>query len=135
MLERADKTTRMLDVKYFILLPSVSDVGTPYDDMQWSAVLKSVSGFEMYRKRYGRISPDRIVEFLLLDGEFPRAVRYCIGLADRSLAPHHRHPCRLFFLPQRAAHGSLAQRTGFRRGGYRSWPPGCTNSATPCRRK
>ena len=84
-LERADKTTRMLDVKYFILLPSVSDVGTPYDDVQWAAVLKSVSGFEMYRKRYGRISPDRIVEFLLLDAEFPRAVRYCIGLADNSL--------------------------------------------------
>jgi uncharacterized alpha-E superfamily protein len=85
MLERADKTTRMLDVKYFILLPSVTDVGTPYDDIQWAAVLKSVSGFEMYRKRFGRISPDRIVEFLLLDGEFPRAVRYCIGLADLSL--------------------------------------------------
>ena len=84
-LERADKTTRMLDVKYFILLPSVSDVGTPYDDIQWSAVLKSVSGFEMYRKRHGRISPDRIVQFLLLDGEFPRAVRYCIGVADVSL--------------------------------------------------
>jgi uncharacterized alpha-E superfamily protein len=84
-LERADKTTRMLDVKYFILLPSVRDVGTPYDDIQWSAVLKSVSGFEMYRKRYGRTSPERIVEFLLLDGEFPRAVRYCIGLADQSL--------------------------------------------------
>jgi len=85
MLERADKTTRMLDVKYFVLLPSVSDIGTPYDDIQWAAVLKSVSGFEMYRKRFGRISPDRIVEFLLLDGEFPRAVRYCIGLADASL--------------------------------------------------
>jgi uncharacterized alpha-E superfamily protein len=84
-LERADKATRMLDVKYFILLPSVSDVGTPYDDIQWAAVLKSVSGFEMYRKRYGRIAPDRIVEFLLLDGEFPRAVRYCIGVADASL--------------------------------------------------
>ena len=84
-LERADKTTRMLDVKYFILLPTVADVGTPYDDIQWTAVLKSVSGFEMYRKRYGRISPDRIVEFLLLDGEFPRALRYCIGLADQSL--------------------------------------------------
>ena len=39
LLERADKTTRILDVKYFILLPSVSDVGTPYDDVQWSAVL------------------------------------------------------------------------------------------------
>jgi uncharacterized alpha-E superfamily protein len=84
-LERADKTTRLLDVKYFILLPSLADVGTHYDDIQWTAVLKSVSGFEMYRKRYGRISPDRIVEFLLLDGEFPRALRYCIGLADQSL--------------------------------------------------
>jgi uncharacterized alpha-E superfamily protein len=85
LLERADKTTRILDVKYFILLPSVSDVGTPYDDVQWSAVLKSVSGFEMYRKCHGRIAPERIVEFLLLDGEFPRSFRYCIGLADRAL--------------------------------------------------
>jgi uncharacterized alpha-E superfamily protein len=84
-LERADKTTRLLDVKYFILLPSISDVGTPYDDVQWTAVLKSVSGFEMYRKRYGRISPERIAEFLLLDREFPRALRFCISLADRSL--------------------------------------------------
>jgi uncharacterized alpha-E superfamily protein len=84
-LERADKATRILDVKYFMLLPSVSDVGTPYDDVQWSAVLKSVSGFEMYRKRHGRIAPERIVEFLLLDAEFPRAVRSCIQLADQSL--------------------------------------------------
>ncbi|HEY2012686.1 MAG TPA: alpha-E domain-containing protein [Bryobacteraceae bacterium] len=84
-LERADKTTRILDVKYFILLPSVRDVGTPYDDIQWAAVLKSVSAFEMYRKRYGRISPERIVEFLLLDPEFPRTIRYCAGLADQSL--------------------------------------------------
>ena len=85
MLERADKTTRILDVKYFILLPSATDVGTPYDDIQWSAVLKSVSGFEMYRKRHGRISPNRIAEFLLLDDEFPRAVRFCVHLADESL--------------------------------------------------
>ena len=85
LLERADKTSRILDVKYFILLPAIADVGTPYDDVQWSAVLKSVSGFEMYRKVHGRISPDRIVEFLLLDGHFPRAIRYCISRADRSL--------------------------------------------------
>jgi len=84
-LERADKTTRILDVKYFILLPSLSDVGTPFDDVQWSALLKSVSGFEMYRKKYGRIAPERIVEFLLLDGEFPRAVRYSISQADHAL--------------------------------------------------
>ena len=85
MLERADKTTRILDVKYFILLPSLSDVGTPYDDIQWAAVLKSVSGFEMYRKRHGRISPERIVEFLVLDIDFPRAVSYAIRTADASL--------------------------------------------------
>ncbi len=84
-LERADKTTRLLDVKYFILLPSISDVGTPYDEMQWAAVLKSVSGFEMYRKRHGRITPARLIEFLLFDNEFPRAVRYSIGRADRAL--------------------------------------------------
>src|SRR5262249_18699437 len=50
-MERADKTSRLLDVKYFMLLPSASSVGTPYDDLHWAAVLKSVSGFEMYRKK------------------------------------------------------------------------------------
>ncbi len=84
-LERADKTSRILDVKYFMLLPSATDVGTPYDDIHWSAVLKSVSGFEMYRKKYGRIAPNDIVEFLVLDPEFPRSVRYCIHSADDSL--------------------------------------------------
>ncbi|HWC95142.1 MAG TPA: alpha-E domain-containing protein [Candidatus Sulfopaludibacter sp.] len=84
-LERADKTSRMLDVKYFILLPALADVGTPFDDVQWSSLLKSVSAFEMYRKLYGRISPDRIVGFLLLNNEFPRAVRRCIRVADQSL--------------------------------------------------
>jgi uncharacterized alpha-E superfamily protein len=84
-LERADKTSRILDVKYFMLLPSANAVGTPYDDIHWAAVLKSVSGFEMYRKRYGRISPRSIVEFLVLDREFPRAIRHCLRGADESL--------------------------------------------------
>ena len=85
MLERADKTSRILDVKYFILLRSVAEVGTIYDDVQWVAVLRSASAFEMYRKRHGRISPTGIVEFLLLDAEFPRAVRYCLNSARDSL--------------------------------------------------
>lgn len=84
-LERADKTTRILDVKYFLLLPHVQDVGTPIDDIHWAAVLRSVSGFEMYRKRFGRISPLRVVDFLILDGEFPRSVRYCLQRAAESL--------------------------------------------------
>jgi uncharacterized alpha-E superfamily protein len=85
MLERADKTSRILDVKYFMLLPSATDIGTPYDDIHWSAVLKSVSGFEMYRKKFGRISPADVVDFLVMDNEFPRAVRFCIKSASESL--------------------------------------------------
>jgi uncharacterized alpha-E superfamily protein len=84
-LERADKTSRILDVKYFILLRSVADVGTPMDDTQWAAVLRSASAFEMYRKRHGRISPKGIVQFLLLDQEFPRAIRFCLNTARDSL--------------------------------------------------
>src|SRR2546428_756171 len=71
LLERADKTSRILDVKYYILLPKVSDVDTPFDDIQWAAVLRSASAFEMYRKKFGRIAPRRIVEFLITDQEFP----------------------------------------------------------------
>jgi uncharacterized alpha-E superfamily protein len=84
-LERADKTSRMLDVKYFLLLPTVADVGTTADDIQWAAVLKSASAFEMYRKRHGRIAPERIVEFLLLDPHFPRAIRHSLAAARESL--------------------------------------------------
>jgi uncharacterized alpha-E superfamily protein len=85
MLERADKTSRMLDVKYFILLRSAADIGTPFDDIQWAAVLRSASAFEMYRKRHGRISPRGVVEFLLLDREFPRAILFCLLTARDSL--------------------------------------------------
>ena len=84
-LECADKTSRILDVKYFLLLPSPQDVGTPYDDIQWSALLRSASAFEMYRQRHGRIAPSRVVEFLILDQEFPRAVLYCLTKANESL--------------------------------------------------
>ena len=91
LLERADNTSRLLDVKYFLLLPSVEDVGGPVDEMQWSILLRSASAFEMYRKRYGRIEPHDVVEFLLLDKEFPRAIffastgrRSCCGRSQAS---------------------------------------------------
>lgn len=85
MLERADKTLRILDVKYFILLPSVDYVGSSYDNILWGALLRSASAFEMYRKRHGRIDPKKIVDFLLLDLHFPRAVHYCLNTAMNSL--------------------------------------------------
>jgi uncharacterized alpha-E superfamily protein len=85
-LERADKTSRILDVKYFILLRSVTDVGTAWDDIQWAAVLRSTSAFEMYRKEHGRITPKGVVDFLLLNRCFPRAIYYCLLSARDS---HH----------------------------------------------
>lgn len=84
-LERADKTSRILDVKYFILLPTTTEVGTPLDVIQWSALLKSASALEMYRRVRGRIAPDHVVGFLMLDRDFPRSVRYCLSRAEESL--------------------------------------------------
>jgi len=85
MIERADKTTRILDVKYFLLLPKVDDVDTPIDDIQWSAVLRSVSGLQMYRMRHGRLVPLDIAGFILLDAGFPRSVRHCVEEAAKAL--------------------------------------------------
>ena len=85
LLERADKTSRILDVKYFFLLPSVQAVGSSLDDIQWAALLKSTSALEMYRKRYGRIAPYQVAEFLVLNPEFPRAIHYCLIKSEESL--------------------------------------------------
>lgn len=87
LLERADKTARILDVKYYILLPSVTDIGTPLDELQWIALLKSASAYEMYRKRQRRVTPQSITKFLILDPEFPRSILFCLLQAERSL--HH----------------------------------------------
>jgi uncharacterized alpha-E superfamily protein len=83
--ERADKTSRILDVKYFIILPSLDDLGTHFEDIQWGALLNSASAFEMYRKRYGPIARNAVVAFLLLDREFPRSVLCSVGGAEESL--------------------------------------------------
>jgi len=85
LIERADKSSRILDVKYFILLPKLEDVGTPLDNIQWGALLKSASAFEMYKKKHRRIIPDNVAEFLILDKEFPRSMRYCVNNALESL--------------------------------------------------
>jgi uncharacterized alpha-E superfamily protein len=85
-LERADKTSRILDVKYFILLPSVQYVGTALDEIQWMALLKSASAYEMYRKRkQHRITPTQVAEFLIMDREFPRSIHFCLLQVESSL--------------------------------------------------
>lgn len=84
-LERADKTSRILDVKYYTLLPDVSYVGSTLDIVQWSALLESLSSLHMYRKRFGRISPNNVIDFLVLDWQFPRSIRFCLGAAEQAL--------------------------------------------------
>lgn len=85
LLERADKTSRILDVKYYILLPKVEHVGMPIDTLQWIALLKSASAFEMYRKVSSTITPRGVSAFLLLDRDFPRAVIHCLSGAEESV--------------------------------------------------
>ncbi|MEC4802936.1 MAG: alpha-E domain-containing protein [Jaaginema sp. PMC 1079.18] len=85
LLERADKTTRILDVKYFFLLPSAQWVGTPLDQVQWMALLKSASAYEMYRKQQRRINPTAVAEFLILNRHFPRSIHFCLIQAEKSL--------------------------------------------------
>ncbi len=84
-LERADKTSRILDMKYFIILPEVDYVGTAFDTLQWAALLRSASALDMYRKRYKQISPSNITQFLFFDPDFPRSVRYCLKKCDQSM--------------------------------------------------
>lgn len=107
LLERADKTSRIVDVKFFTLLPSVQAVGTPVDDLQWSAVLRSVSGFEAYRKRYHGITVERIVDFLVLDRTFPRAVQHCLIHADGSLHEISGSPVGTYSNPAEQHFGRL----------------------------
>lgn len=113
LLERADKTSRILDVKYFYLLPSVHDVGSPLDEMQWAAVLRSASALEMYRKRFGRITPPRVAEFLVLDREFPRAMQYAILKARDSLHAVSGSPEGTFCNPAEQRLGQLGAELAF----------------------
>lgn len=85
MLERADKTSRILDVRYFLLLPSLREVGTALEDLQWAAMLRSVSSLEPFVKKYGPVSARGIIEYLLLDLQNPRSLRHCLLCADQAL--------------------------------------------------
>lgn len=85
-LERADNTARILDVKYHILLPSVSDVGGSADYYQWGALLKSVSALEAYRQIYrDGISPLRVAELLILRDDMPRSLHACMNEVEAGL--------------------------------------------------
>ena len=77
-IERADNTARILDVKYYVLLPSLAWVGSSLDNAQWDTVLRSVAGERAYRwLNAGSMDPRGIAQFLILDGRFPRSLAFC----------------------------------------------------------
>ena len=86
LLERADKTTRILDVKYFLLLPTPDEVGGVLDELQWISLLRSAGAYQMFRQSQQQaIEPKAVAAFLLLDPIFPRSVRYCLERINETL--------------------------------------------------
>ena len=86
-IERADNTARILDVKYYVLLPSVSWVGSTLDNYQWESILRSVSAHRSYRWVYeADYRPTNIADYLILNGRMPRSLTFCY----RFLAEHLR---------------------------------------------
>ena len=77
-LERADSTARILDVKYYVLLPSAAYIGSSLDNVQWSTILRSVSGEGGFQMSYGQRPKAReIAQFLILDNRMPRSLIFC----------------------------------------------------------
>ena len=86
LLERADKTSRILDVKYFLLLPTPSEVGGVLDELQWISLLRTAGAYHMYRKSLQQaITPASVARFLLLSPIFPRSVRFCLKQINDTL--------------------------------------------------
>ena len=78
-IERADNSARLLDVKYFVLLPKPQYVGGNIDNMQWSILLRSLSSFRAFRWAYdGNITATKIADFLVLNNNCPRSLSFCI---------------------------------------------------------
>ena len=91
-IERADQTTRLLDIKYHLLLPSPSDVGSPVDVSQWNALLRSAAGYHAYRRLHAAsTTPARVAGFMLLNNAFPRSVHHCVREVGRLLGEVKSH--------------------------------------------
>jgi uncharacterized alpha-E superfamily protein len=86
LIERADMTLRLLDVKYYVLLPETDVVGGGRDYHQWTSVLRATSALRAYHHVYkGDYNPWGIADFLILNDIFPRSVNYCYRGIQRFL--------------------------------------------------
>lgn len=86
LIERAEMTLRLLDVKYYVLLPETDVVGGGRDFHQWTSVLRATSALRAYHHvNRGDYTPWGIAEFLVLNRQFPRSAAYCFRQLDRRL--------------------------------------------------
>lgn len=113
MMERADSTSRMLDVRYLFSIPHDSETVRPYEDILWAALLRSVSALEMYRKKHRQILPDRMVDFLILDAEFPRSIHHCVAQSEEAIHAILKTPDRTFANRAEQLIGRLRARLDF----------------------
>jgi uncharacterized alpha-E superfamily protein len=85
-LERADMTSRIIDVRSAQLLPPDAPALNPFETIQWMSVLRSLSGYQMYRlRRRARVSRADVLDFVLRDEQFPRACLFCLRQMEVSL--------------------------------------------------
>ncbi|MCD7059171.1 alpha-E domain-containing protein [Pelagibacterium xiamenense] len=78
-IERADNTARILDVKYYVLLPRTSMVGGDVDIQQWTMILRAASAHRAYRHVYhDRYKAWNIADFLIFRKEMPRSLAFCV---------------------------------------------------------
>ena len=85
-LERADNTARILDMKYYVLLPRANLVGGDVDIQQWTLILRAASAHRSYRHVYhDRYKAWNIADYLILRPEMPRSLRFCFSHITRTL--------------------------------------------------
>ncbi|MGH1459216.1 MAG: alpha-E domain-containing protein [Paracoccaceae bacterium] len=85
--ERADNTARILDMKYYVLLPTAAFVGSSIDNTQWETILRSVSADRSYRWIKGdETNPRDIADFLILDRRLPRSLAFCYEKIEENLS-------------------------------------------------
>jgi len=89
-IERADMTTRILDVRSADLLPDPDELyeSRSLESIQWISILKSLSAYSIYRRKVEvRVSRVPVLEFLLQNTEFPRAFAHCLLAVEESVGP------------------------------------------------
>lgn len=97
-LERADMTSRIIDIRSANLVPDAVMARAAYDNLQWMSVLRSLSGYQMYRREMQiRVQRTDVLRFLFRSAAFPRSISHCIGVVAQCVAslPHHEGALRV----------------------------------------